>query len=227
MSPKWLCPTCGHVASRREAVKLKRRLRGWTAQGHAVAVLTLTQRHGTGDRLAALWDRLEGGWAAVVRGSGWTANQQAHGVRGYVRVTEVVHSVATGWHVHFHVILLLDNELDGPRLNGLRTSVAGRFARGVARRGGRAVVDGQDLQPMTSGTEGLLASYLFKGTTIGRSRNGSRTPMAILDDLEATGEGLALWEEWTAAVSAARRLQLISSTGIDSLCTPGAATTLD
>jgi hypothetical protein len=51
--------------------------------------------------------------------------------------------------------------------------------------------------------------------------------MAILDDLEATGEGLALWEEWTAAVSAARRLQLISSTGIDSLCTPGAATTLD
>ena len=89
------------------------------------------------------------------------------------------------------------------------------------------MLDAQDLQPMTSGTEGLLASYLFKGTTIGRSRNGSRTPMAILDDLEATGEGLALWEEWTAAVSAARRLQLISSTGIDSLCTPGAATTLD
>src|ERR1700758_5613714 len=53
---KWLCPTCGYVASRKEAAKLKRRLLGWTAQGHAVAFLTLTQRHRPGDRLAALWD---------------------------------------------------------------------------------------------------------------------------------------------------------------------------
>ena len=26
---KWLCPSCGHVASRREAARLKRRLRAW------------------------------------------------------------------------------------------------------------------------------------------------------------------------------------------------------
>src|SRR4029077_6358536 len=46
---KWLCPSCGYDASRKEAAVLKRRLRGWTAQGHAVAFLTLTQCHGTGD----------------------------------------------------------------------------------------------------------------------------------------------------------------------------------
>jgi len=103
---KWLCPPCGHVASRREAAKLKRRLLGWTAQGHDVAFLTLTQRHGSSDRLVALWDRLEHGWAALVRGSGWTANKGAYGIRGYVRITEVVHSAAKVWHVHFHVILL-------------------------------------------------------------------------------------------------------------------------
>jgi hypothetical protein len=45
--------------------------------------------------------------------------------------------------------------------------------------------------------------------------------MAILDDLEATGEGRALWDELTTAVSADRRMQLITSTGIDSLCTRG------
>ena len=43
---KWLCPTCGYVASRKQATKLKRQLLGWTAQGHAVAFLTLTQCHG-------------------------------------------------------------------------------------------------------------------------------------------------------------------------------------
>jgi hypothetical protein len=46
--------------------------------------------------------------------------------------------------------------------------------------------------------------------------------MAILDDLEATGEGLALWDELTAAVTTTRRTQMIPSNGIDSLCTPGA-----
>ena len=112
---KWLCPTCGYTAWRKEAAKLERRLRGWTAQGGAVALLTLTQSHCLNDGLAALWDRMEDGWAALVRGSGWTADKQAHGLRGYVRITEVVHSPATGWHVHFHVILLLDRELDQPR----------------------------------------------------------------------------------------------------------------
>jgi len=113
--------------------------------------------------------------------------------------------------VHFHVILLLDRELDQPRLYGLRASVATRFARGVAGRGGHTVLDAQDLCPMTPGTEGPLATYCFKGTTIYRDLHGARTPMAILDDLEATGEGRALWDELTTAVSADRRMQLITS----------------
>jgi hypothetical protein len=192
-----------------------------------VAFLTLTQRHGTGDRLAALWDRLEDGWAALVTGSGWTTDKQAHGVRGYVRITEVVHSPATGWHVHFPVILLLDRELDQLAMDGLKASLANRFARGVARRGGYASVDVQDLRPMTAGSEEQLANYLFKGTTMRWEPDGSRTPLAILSDLESTGEGLDLWDELTTAVSAARRMQVITSTGIDSLCTPGATTTLD
>jgi hypothetical protein len=166
---KWLCPTCGDKASRKETAQLKRRLLGWTAQGHAVAFLTLTQAHDSSDRLAALWDRLQDGWAALVTGSGWTADKQAYGVRGYVRITEVVHS-ATGWHVHFHVILLLDRELDQSGLNILRASLTTRFARGVARSGGHATVLGQDLEPMAPGTEGRLAFYCFKGTTIDRSR---------------------------------------------------------
>ena len=215
---KWLCPTCGYTAWWRRAAQLKRRLRGWTAHGGAVALLTLTQSHTLDDGLSPLWDRMEDGWAALTRGSGWTDNKRVYGVRGYVRIAEVVHSPTTGWHVHFHVIVLLDSELGRTRLEGLRASVAERFARGVARRGGQASVDRQHLQPMRPGTEARLANYLFKGTTIDRSDDGSRTPMAILDDLESTGEGLALWDELTAAVSADRRMQVITSPRIDDLC---------
>ena len=181
-----------------------------------MALLTLTQSHCPDDGLAPLWSRLEAGWAALVRGSGWTADKRAHGVRGYVRVTELVHNAAAGWNVHFHVILLLDQELDEPRTRRLRASLATRFAHGVARSGGHAALDRQDLRPTTPGTEQRLANYLFKGTRSG-SMDGSRTPMAILDDLESTGEGLNLWDEITAAVSADRRMQVITSTRIDSL----------
>ena len=152
---------------------------------------------------------MEDGWEALIRGSGWTTDKQAHGVSGYVRITEVVHSPATGWHVHFHVILLLDRELAQLAMDGLRASLATRFARGVARRGGHASVDGQDLQPMTAGTEGALANYHFNGTTMRWSRDGSRTPIAILSELESTGEGLDLWDELTTTVSAKRRTKCV------------------
>ncbi len=216
---KWLCPTCGYTARWKLAAQLEGRLRSWTAQGGAVALLTLTQSHCLDDGLAVLWDRLEDGGAAVVRGSGWTADKRTHGIRGYVRITEVVHNPVTGWNPHYHVILLLDRELDRLAIDSLRASVATRFAGGVARRGGEAAADRQHLCLMTPGTEERLANYLFKGTTIHHSHDGSLTPMAILDHLESTGEGLPLWDEFAAAVSADRRMQVITSRGIDSLCT--------
>lgn len=214
---KWLCPTCGYTASRKETAKLTRRLLGWTAQGGAVALLTLTQSHCPEDGLAMLWSRLEAGWAALVRGSGWTADKQDYGVRGYVRITELVHNAAAGWNVHFHVLLLLDQVLDPLHMDRLRASLAARFFRGVEHSGGHAAVDRQDLRPMMPGTEERLANYLFKGTRSHRLMGGSRTPMDILDDLESTGVGLHLWDEITAAVSADRRMQVIASTRIDSL----------
>ena len=182
-----------------------------------MALLTLTQRHCPDDGLAPLWSHLEAGWAALVRGSGWTADKRDYGVRGYVRITELVHNAAAGWNAHFHVILLLNQELDQPRMHRLRASLAARFFRGVERSGGHAAVDRQDLRPMTPGTEERLANYLFKGTRSDRLMGGSRTPIAILDDLESTGEGLHLWKEITDAVSADRRMQVITSTRIDSL----------
>jgi hypothetical protein len=214
---KWLCPTCGYAASWQQARDVKRRLLSWTAGGGAAALLTLTQSHCYSDGLAVLWSRMDAGWAALVRGSGWIADKQTHGIRGYIRFTEVVHSPVTGWNVHFHVILLLDRQLDQPRQNGLRVSIAERFANGVARSGGGAAADCQHLQAISPGTEGAQAAYCCKGTKIDTSYDGSRTPMALLDDLESTGEGHALWEEWTGVVLGKGRRQVSPSAGIEKL----------
>jgi hypothetical protein len=79
---------------------------------------------------------------------------------------------------------------------------------------------------MEARTEGRLANYLFNGTTMRWSSDGSRTPLAILSDLESTGEGLDLWEELTTTVSAKRRHQMRTSNDIDSVCLSGPGTTL-
>jgi len=230
----WLCPVCGYRARRRQSRGLAQTLMAWTSQGGSLAVLTLTQRHSPDDELDNLWDRLEDGWDAMVRGSGWRADRKSFGVRGYARITEVVHHPESGWNVHFHVPLLLDDELDDQQLYELQDRVTARFTRGIGDAGGRASCGGQDLGPIQPGSERRRAGYYAKGTTVWRSETGrgggrrpggrrgadlvgSRTPMAILADLKETGEGLGLWKEFSAAVTRIKRRRYSPSQGIATL----------
>jgi hypothetical protein len=183
-----------------------------------VAFLTLTQSHSAGVDLAVLWDRLEDAWSALARGSAWQADRKIYGARGYVRITEVVHHPLYGWNVHLHVPLLLDEELPESDLADLKASLAPRFVRGIRCSGGHAEISGQDLKPIRPGTEERLATYCLKGNRQHWSKDRSRSPMAILSDLSDTGQGLPLWHEFTSAVTDTRRMQLITSKAIDSLC---------
>ena len=213
----WLCPTCAYHAARHQFRRLADMLMAWTSGGGAVALLTLTQSHCIEDELGTLWDRLGGGWAAMVRGSGWRADQGSFRLRGYVRVTEVVHHPHSGWNVHFHVFLLLDQPLDHQQLHQLKDRLTARFSRGIKAAGGQASWDGQHLDPIQSGSERRLASYYAKGTNARWKPDGSRTPMAILADLKETGEGLALWKEFGVAVTVAKRKRYSPSQGIANL----------
>ena len=176
----------------------------------------LTQTHSTEDQCDDLWDRLGHGWGALVRGSGWRADQETFGLRGYIRITEVVHRPESGWNVHFHAPLLLDEALDAHHLYELKGRLTARFIRGIRAAGGQASCSGQDLVPLQPGSERQLAHYYTKGTKVWRSKN-SRTPMAILADLKATGEGIGLWKEFSAAVSGRRRRRYSPSHGIANL----------
>jgi hypothetical protein len=164
-----------------------------------------------------------------VQGSAWRADRKIYGARGYVRIAEVVHHPLSGWNVHLHVLLLLDGELAEHDLADLKASLARRFVRGIRCTGGNAQMSGQDLKPIQPGTEERLATYCLKGNRQHRSEDGSRSPMAILSDLSDTGQGLPLWQEFTSAVTHTRRMQLITSKAIDSLCrreTPIITTTI-
>ncbi|BCP12378.1 hypothetical protein MINTM020_44760 [Mycobacterium paraintracellulare] len=213
----WLCPVCGYQAACDQSRQLANIFTVWKSQGGSVGLLTLSQSHSTDDELDVLWDRADEGWAVMVRGSGWRADRDMFGLRGYIRVTEVVHSPESGWNVHFHVPLLLDAPLDDDQLNELKDRVSARFMRGVRAAGGAATGDGQHLSVIQPRSETRLITYYAKGTTARWTPDGSRTPMAILADLNETGEGLGLWKEFTAVVTGTKRRRYSPSHGIANL----------
>jgi hypothetical protein len=213
----WLCPVCGHHAAQSQSAGLANNLQTWaTLGGGAVGFLTLTQQHDVIDELDLLWHRLDEGWDALVRGSGWRADKEAFGLRGFFRITEVVHSPQHGWNVHFHAALLFDHALDDDQLGGLKERLTARFTHGVEKVGGQALRFGQDLRRMTPGSERHLARYCTKGTRV-RWSGESRTPLAILTDLKETGEGIDLWKEFGNTVTMAKRRRYSTSQHLDKL----------
>lgn len=212
----WVCPVCGYHTARNQSRKLVKRLKTWTRQGGSVLLLTLTQSHSIEDELETLWRRADAGWRALKRRAGWHADRKSFGIRGDIRITEVVHQSDSGWNVHFHVLLLLDRALDDRQLCELKARLTGRYMNGIRAVGGQVFCAGQNLTPMRSGTERQIARYYAKGTRALWSSN-SRTPMAILADLKETGEGIGLWKEFSAAVTGTRRRRVSPSWGIANL----------
>jgi hypothetical protein len=141
-------------------------------------------------------------------------------LRGYVRVTEVVHHSDHGWNVHFHVLLLLDKKLDEQQLCDLWDRLTARFLSGIRTAGGRASLGAQGLAANQPGSECRIARYCAKGTTVYRT-GVSRSPMAILADLKETGDGVGLWKEFGAAVTGKRRRRYSPSRGIANLVRTG------
>src|SRR5262249_18998226 len=106
---------------------------------------------------------------------------------------------------------------DHQQLYELKDRVSARFIRGIRVAGGVAAGDGQHLSVMQPRSESRLITYYAKGTTARWTPDGSRNPMAILADLNETGEGLGLWKEFSAAVTGTKRRRYSPSQGIADL----------
>lgn len=213
----WLCPTCAARRACGWRQRLQRHLGAWASTGGAVAMLTLTMTHSCDDALNDLMQRLDAGWSALQRGSGWQADRHHFGIRDYVRVAEVVHNAGSAWNPHFHTLLLRDPAPSNRNWDELHDRLATRFARGVRAAGGSAELVGQDLKVADPGGEPGLAWYCTKGAWPFWSQ-GSRTPAAILADLRRTGEGIDLVEEFDTTFISGKHRRYNSSHGLESVC---------
>lgn len=170
----WACPRCSVVVGQRRATELRQVLDQWNSQGGTVAMVTLTIRHRRGQRLRTLWDAVSKSWSRLVAGRPWRRFCDLAGVDGHIRVVETT-TGQHGWHVHLHVLLLLDPDR-GAYLPGFvgtpeeemhelaqvhGTEVIGAWQRITGRRGFDALTEAQDIRGFSLQEAGDSVSEYF------------------------------------------------------------------
>lgn len=210
----WGCPVCGARIAHKRREEANAALAWGRAVGVVPVMLTLTARHGRGDRLEVLLDGMKEAKRALRQHRAWRSIKGRIG--GTITATEMTHG-AHGWHPHFHEILFIEAAdeaealaLVAPLGDAWRASLRGKRLDGAA-----AAFDAQGA--------GAAGDYLAKWgageelTLNGqkRGRKGGRTPRQLL---RAAGEGdnqaRSLWAEYFRATSGRRRRQLVWSPGL-------------
>lgn len=211
----WACPVCASKILARRAVEIGLALTTAMAIGHKLGFLTLTMRHDRSQSLEELWAAAQKGWTRATTGRSWSLAQKRYDVIGWIRVWETTHG-SNGWHVHVHVVLVLDGGSTPDAFDSLASGMFQRWSHGLTASGLRApLLQGQEwhlVGGQRAGEElaGYLAGVAKSGADSmgmelthsmpGRARSGHKTrpPFELLADLVETGErrSLRLWHEW-------------------------------
>lgn len=106
----WTCPVCGAKIAERRASEMRDAMAEANKRGLNASLLTLTVKHGAGDRIDDLLPRL-----AKAQTSFWGRRFvkdtfETFGLFGRIRALEVTYG-SSGWHPHIHILLFTDKKL--------------------------------------------------------------------------------------------------------------------
>jgi hypothetical protein len=205
----WLCPVCSAKIHHRRAAELRDALTAWEAQGHAASLVTITVPHDLDDPLSKLVNVERDAWKRVTRGAAWQRLKRKLGIAGHVIALEFTWGDENGWHPHYHVLLIHDQDLNAAPIAALHAHIHSRLAAACSDHGLRPPdqLHAVRIDPNVSAT--AAGAYVAKGGDwtpaeemtrgdLKTSRTGSRTPFQILADYYQTGDtrDRDLWREY-------------------------------
>jgi hypothetical protein len=223
----WLCPVCSAKIHHRRAAELRNALDAWALNGHAASLVTITVPHDLDDRLATLVDAERATWRTVTAGAAWQRLKRRLGIAGHVIALEFTWSDENGWHPHYHVLIIHDQDLGAAAITALHGHIHSRLGASCRSFGLRKPdqLHAVRIDPNVSAT--AAGAYIAKGgdwtpaeemtrSDVKTGRVGSRTPFQILADYYQTGDAhdRDLWHEYgrisrsLAAVRWSRGLRL-------------------
>jgi hypothetical protein len=177
----WLCPTCGVRRAAERAERVDEVLQAVRARKGACAFVTLTIGHKKGESLQGLKTLVDQACRKARQGAPWARAKEKHAVAGVLVTPEVTYG-QHGWHYHLHILLpLLPREGESripPKEVGKRVRAAGHWLRDrylsyVAKAGGRALTQAQDVRAVFSLPD--LPGYLTKGSAAWEVSGGGTT----------------------------------------------------
>ena len=212
----WACPCCGARISETRRDEMNQLLSWARAQGYRLMMLTLTARHGRDDDLEELLERMKDAKQRWARHRSY--RQTKPRMIGSVTATEVTGGGAHGWHPHFHVIVILDGDVDLTPLGD--AWLASLRGAGLDGAGAAFQAQGADAAGNYIVKWGAAEELTLSQRKKGRGRTG-RTPAQLLAAScdEADREAGHLWAEY-AIVFHGRR-QLVWSRGLKALAGVG------
>lgn len=210
-SMAWSCPLCAAKIGERRREEAAKGINQAHALGLQVWLLTLTIRHGAGDDLGEITDKMHAAWRKLWQGKAGRAQHSAMGIVGTIRALEVTHGLANGFHPHFHALVFFDPNRSDPaawaRLPGLwlkRCEAVGLPAPDLMH-GCR--IDGGDHagRYVAKGVWGLESEVTMGALKSGR--DGSRTPFDLLRDYrDGDKQAGAIWVAYREAMEGRRQL---------------------
>jgi hypothetical protein len=224
----WLCPVCSAKIHHRRAAELREALQAWDAKGGAASLVTITVPHDLDDPLSKLVNAERTAWKHVTAGAAWQRLRRRLGIAGHIIALEFTWGDENGWHPHYHVLLIHDQDLDAAAIAAVHAHIHSRLTVSCRDHGLCAPdqMHAVRIDPNVSAT--AAGAYLAKGGDwtpaeemtrgdLKTSRTGSRTPFQILADYYQTGDrsDRALWNEYArvtrqlAAVRSSRGLRAV------------------
>lgn len=213
----WACPVCMSRINAQRAEALRNGLTNASFLGYRAYLLTLTVRHDRTDHLADLIDALTKAYRYMWSGKTGQAIKRALTWQGSARALEIRHAMTHGWHPHFHIIVLTENELDADTLSALTTRIKARWMQSLSHVGYDATFEnGADLRTSTT----QIFNYLTKADRLAdeltatdtKKSAESRSPIELLNaSREGEQYASALWREYVTATKGAKALVMCPS----------------
>lgn len=185
------------------------------------SMLTLTIRSELEHSADRMLNQIAAAWTAFSSGRWIQGFRQQYYVVAHLKALEMTHGIESGWHPHYHVLLLHDSQLNEEAQADMIASVRRRWAEKVADVGGYAdPIHGADLKWGTNklypvkvaGDREIREWNLIAETTKQSVKRGQgKEHRSMLDLLMLYGQGDdsagKLWIEAVYALSGRRWLE--------------------